>query len=65
MPIVTSEFGDHVKDVDDDMPVHLYMYEQYASGCPTCLENGATSAHDTGCRRFLPYSRNTSADPHF
>ncbi len=30
LPIVSTEFGDDLKDFDDDMPVHLYMYEQYA-----------------------------------
>lgn len=30
LPNVASDFGDHVKDVDEDMPAHLYMYEQYA-----------------------------------
>ena len=30
LPNVSSELGDHIKDIDDDMPAHLYMYEQYA-----------------------------------
>jgi serine/threonine-protein kinase mTOR len=29
-PLVSCEFADYVKDADDEMSAHLYMYEQYA-----------------------------------
>lgn len=30
LPNTSSDLGDHIKDIDDDLPAHLYLYEQYA-----------------------------------